>query len=130
MEADIARILIIDDDVEMRHMISRVLRNAHHEPVETTNGVEGLRSFQNEPTSIVITDIVMPHRDGIETICEMRATGLKVGIIAISGGGVRDGALYLSLSKELGADVILQKPFRAADLVAAVDGLLQTNDTN
>ena len=108
-------------------MVRRVLTNARHDVIETSDGVQGLRSFRSEQPTIVITDIIMPHRDGIETICEMREAGSKVGIIAISGGGIGDGALYLSMSKELGADLVLHKPFRSADLLAAVDSLLQAN---
>jgi DNA-binding response OmpR family regulator len=124
-EAEIAKILVIDDEAAMRRMIGRVLSGAGHEVLESEDGVDGLRKFRAEAPAIVITDIIMPHRDGLETIREIRDAKSKTGIIAISGGGIGDGALYLSISEEFGADAIVQKPFRPAELIAAVDKVLE-----
>lgn len=120
-EATIARILIIDDDDDLRLMMCRVLKNAGHDILEAADGLDGMRKFRAESPAIVITDIVMPHRDGLEMIREIRCAGSQTGIIAISGGGVRDGELYLTISQEFGADAIVQKPFRAAELVSVVE---------
>jgi DNA-binding response OmpR family regulator len=105
-------------------MMVRVLSSARHEVIDSADGVDGLRKFRIEEPAVVVTDIMMPHRDGLETIREIRDAGTKTGIIAISGTGVGAGALYLSISKEYGVDAILQKPFRAAELAAAVDEVL------
>lgn len=92
--------------------------------MESPDGVDGLRKFHSEAPDLVITDIMMPHRDGIETIREIRETGSTIGIVAISGGGRGNGALYLSLSKQFGADEVIQKPFFPEELMATVDRLL------
>lgn len=105
-------------------MMGRLLSKAGHDIIEAADGVDGLRKFRAEAPAIVITDIVMPHRDGLEMIREIRDCGTRTGVIAISGRGISAGALYLSISKEIGADTVVQKPFRAADLVEAVDKLL------
>ena len=89
---------------------------------------DGVRKFRAEAPDLIITDIIMPEQEGIQTIREIRASdaGAEIGIIAISGGGATggDGSLYLAIAEELGADAVLQKPFRLAELVAIVDKLL------
>lgn len=119
-----AKVLVIDDDATMRRMIHRTLANAGHEVVEAANGVQGMRMFLTQGPAVVITDLIMPDQEGIQTIREIRAAGSKVGIIAISGGGVGDGSLYLTLAGELGADEVLPKPFRPTELIALVEKLL------
>ena len=120
-----AKVLVIDDDAAMRRMISRVLTEAHHQVIEAADGRDGIRKFRAEAPEIIVTDIVMPEQEGIQTIREIRSAGSAVGIIAISGGGgTGDGALYLTIAEELGADAVLQKPFRLAELVAVVDRML------
>jgi DNA-binding response OmpR family regulator len=123
-ETIVARVLVVDDDVGLRRMVSRVLIDAGHQVTEAEDGVSGLRRFHAENPDIVIVDIVMPEKDGIQTIQEIKRIGSTAGLIAISGGGVGDGALYLTIAKELGADVALQKPFRQEELVTAVDRVL------
>jgi DNA-binding response OmpR family regulator len=105
-------------------MMGRVLTNARHQVIESEDGVDGLRKFRAEIPAIVITDIIMPHRDGLEKIREIREAAPNTGIIAISGGGVGAGALYLSISEDFGADAVVQKPFRPAELLAIVDKVL------
>lgn len=119
-----AKVLIIDDDAAMRRMMSRVLTDARHQVIEASDGRDGIRKFRAEAPEIIVTDIVMPEQEGIQTIREIRAAGSTVGIIAISGGGGDDGALYLTIAEELGADAVLQKPFRLAELVAVIDRML------
>lgn len=118
------KILVIDDDASMRRMVERILVNAGHQVVEAANGVQGMRLFLTETPDIVVTDIIMPDQEGIQTIREMRAAGSKAGIIAMSGGGVGDGSLYLALAGELGADAVLSKPFRPTELVELIEKLI------
>jgi DNA-binding response OmpR family regulator len=109
----------------MRRMMGRVLTDAQHQVFEAADGRDGVRQFHAERPEIVVTDIVMPEQEGIQTISEIRAGGSNVAIIAISGGGGGgDGALYLTIAEELGADAVLQKPFRLAELVAVIDRML------
>lgn len=124
-----AKVLIVEDDTAMRQMIVRALTDAGHQSLEAKDGRDGVRKFRAEAPDLIITDIIMPEQEGIQTIREIRATdtGAKIGIIAISGGGATggDGSLYLAIAEELGADAVLQKPFRLAELVAMVDKLLK-----
>lgn len=118
------KILIIDDDPAARRMISRVLKEARMQPIEAANGVDGLHKFHAEAPDLVVTDIIMPEQEGIQTIAAIRASGSKTAIIAISGGGAGAGHLYLSMAEELGADAGLAKPFRPSDLLGLIDKLL------
>ena len=119
-----AKILVIDDDTAHRRMVNFALTRAMHEVVEAGDGIEGVRRFSVDQPDLVICDIVMPEKEGIQTIVEIRAASDRVRIIAISGGGFDIGLNYLELAQKLGANAILSKPFRPADLVALVDRLL------
>ena len=119
-----AKILIIDDDPAIRRLLHRTLGDAGHEVVEAANGYEGVRKFRAAPPDLVITDIIMPEQEGVQTIREIRALGSDVAILAISGGGIGGAALYLTVAEELGADAALPKPFRPRELMAVVDKLL------
>ena len=118
-----AKILVIDDDPAMRKMARRTLADPRHEVIEAADGKEGIEKFRAEAPEVVITDIVMPEKEGIQTIREMRAIRSDVVIIAMSGGGAGPGELYLNIAKVFGADAVLAKPFRPAELVALVERL-------
>ncbi len=113
-----AKILVIDDDPLVRSTVARVLRHRGYEAVLAEDGHKGLKLFQSEAPDVVVTDIIMPDREGIETIREMRAVRPDVKIIAISGGGRLGNLDLLAMAKKLGADEIVAKPFDAAELVA------------
>jgi len=119
-----SKILVIDDKELVRYTLREYLQDAGHEVIEAENGEEGLVEFDAGGFELVITDILMPKKEGIETIIEMkrRAPGQK--IIAISGGGRRQNTDFLRMARELGADDILEKPFTRDDLVQCVDGCL------
>ncbi len=119
-----AKILVIDDDGAHRRMISLALGRAAHVIVEAKDGVEGLHCFREQHPRLVVCDIVMPEKEGIQTIVEIRSASPDVPIIAISGGGIDIGLNYLDLARKLGANAILSKPFRPAELVDLVDRLL------
>jgi CheY-like chemotaxis protein len=119
-----AKVLVIDDDAKQRTMMEAVLIRSGHVVVEAADGVDGMRKFQAEAPDVVSTDIMMPHRDGIETIQAIRDLNAAIGVIAITAGGVRGGELYLSEASQIGADAVLQKPFRAAELSDAVEKVL------
>jgi CheY-like chemotaxis protein len=116
-----ADVLIIDDERQMRRLMSRILKAAGHTVHEATNGREGIDRFRQLRPALVITDIVMPDMEGIETIRALRLEGPTVPIIAISGGS---GPNYLRAATELGATASLEKPFAAEELLAAVRELL------
>ena len=119
-----AKVLVIDDDPGFRRMIRMVLTRMHHDVVEAQDGNEGLDLFKAERPDLVISDIVMPNKEGIQTILEIRALAPDARIIAMSGGGVSLGIGYLSAALKLGANLILSKPFRPAELTATVEQLL------
>jgi DNA-binding response OmpR family regulator len=115
-----ALVLVIDDEPAMRNMIERIARTEGHEVVAACDGNEGLALCVARRPDIVITDIIMPDREGIETIREMRRAHPSVRIIAVSGAPTLNGVSFLELAKKAGADAGVQKPFRAAELIAAV----------
>ena len=119
-----AKVLVIDDDPGFRRMIRMILSRMHHDVVEAQDGNEGLDLFKAERPDLVISDIVMPNKEGIQTILEIRALAPDARIIAMSGGGVSVGTGYLAAALKLGADLTLSKPFRPAELTAMVNQLL------
>src|SRR5438105_4781478 len=104
-----ARILIIEDDPQVRAMLEAFVRSAGHEVSVSEDGQQGTTSFRKKPADVVITDLVMPNQDGIETIVAFKKEFPKVPIIAMSGGSARDP--ILSAATKLGAVAILEKPF-------------------
>jgi CheY-like chemotaxis protein len=119
-----ATILIIDDDPAARRVIGRILTDAGHWAIEAANGVEGVHLYQTQAPDLVVTDLIMPEKEGIQTITDILALAHKAPIIAMSGGGAGRAGLYLSMAEELGAAGVLPKPFRASDLLVMVGELL------
>jgi len=121
---DMADILIIDDDKQMRRLLTRILQGAGHAVREAENGRGGIELFRQQRPALVISDIVMPDMEGIETIRALRTEGPVVPIIAISGGS---DPIYLRAATALGATASLEKPFAAAELLALVAELLDAD---
>lgn len=115
-----ARILIIDDDELMRTVIRRTLEKAGHDVFEAGDGEEGLAAQRKISADLVITDIVMPVKEGIETIRALRELSPDLRIIAISGHGRFGKADYLWAARDFGADYTFEKPIEWQVLVAAV----------
>jgi two-component system, chemotaxis family, chemotaxis protein CheY len=118
-----ATILVIDDDAALRRVLKRMI-GADHEVVEAADGAAGIARFAEHKPRLVITDILMPKKEGIETIREIRRLAPGVKILAISGGAGIGTPHYLDMAAKLGADVTLMKPFSAAALRSAVSALL------
>lgn len=119
-----ARVLVIEDDVEMRSMMTCTLDRAGHETISARDGREGIDSFRSVPADLIITDIFMPEMDGLEIIVELCRDFPDVRIIAISGGGRLSGVDYLPDAAKLGARLTLRKPFSPPELLRAVDDVL------
>lgn len=119
-----ARILIIDDDAAVRMTIAAALRRQGHDVREASDGREGLLRFGEAAVDLVITDIVMPDKEGIETIMELRQLAPGIPIIAMSGSG--DSDLYLGMAARLGAAFTLSKPCSAERLIEVVNRALPT----
>jgi CheY-like chemotaxis protein len=121
-----ADILVIEDDNALRSLLITILVDAGYTVREAANGKEGLESAQMNPPQLVITDLVMPEKEGIETIIELRHNFPGTGIIAISGAD--QGSTYLRLAAKLGAQSTLAKPFRREALLRAVESCLLSRE--
>lgn len=122
-----ARVLIIDDEEQVRKMIREVLEGAGHEVVEASNGREGMKLYEANPTDVVITDLVMPEQEGLETITKLRRRFPAAKIIAISGAQQKLDLDLLYVAEKLGALRTMEKPFDVRKLLAIVEELLQVN---
>jgi len=119
-----ARILVIDDDLLVRTTVRMVLEHHGHEIVEAENGNAGICADADYKAALVITDIIMPEKEGIETIRHFRETRPSVKIIAISGGGELHQNSPLAAARLLGANRVLAKPISNCELIEAVDSCL------
>jgi DNA-binding response OmpR family regulator len=115
-----ARILLIEDNDPVRDLLRENLELEGHTVIEARNGQEGLDLFRQAGVDLVITDILMPEKEGLAVLMELRNAHPPVNVIAISGGG-RD---YLGTGGLLGAAKVLLKPFPIAVLLAAINELL------
>jgi len=118
------RILIIDDDTNIRTIIGDILSIAGYEPLIAVDGDEGLKLLTENPCTLIITDLIMPEKEGIETIIEAKKSSPGIKIIAISGGGRIGATDYLSVASKIGADATLAKPFRNQELVDLVENMI------
>ena len=116
-------ILLIDDEPLVRKTMRVALERAGHQVVEAANGRIGGDLFDRGDFDLVISDILMPEQEGIETIRKMRSARPDVRILAISGGGRGKSTGYLWMAADLGANEVLQKPFGPTELVAMVSHL-------
>lgn len=119
-----AGVLIVDDDVAVRVMLRQILEGAGYSVLEARNGVEAVRLFAEDPADLVITDIVMPEKDGLETIFELRQDFRDVKIIAMSGARRSGPNSYLEMAEQLGARLALVKPLNPRRILAAVAELI------
>jgi CheY-like chemotaxis protein len=120
----VARILVIDDDPDIRDTVRRMLESRGHSVETASDGTAGINALAQRAPDLVITDIFMPGRDGIETLIELRKAFPSLKVIAMSGGG-GGGLLNLLHDAELlGADRTIPKPFIPRELLAAVNDLL------
>ncbi len=119
-----AHILIIDDDEDVRFLLRDILEREGHEVRDASNGKKGLKLQRESPADLIITDIVMPEKEGIETIMELHREFPEVKIIAISGGGRNRPESYLRAAKKLGAHKTLEKPFERKDLLKTIRDVL------
>ena len=119
-----AHILIIDDDVLICQLLRRILEQLGHRVTDAQDGRKGLYAFQADPAELVITDLIMPGMEGIETIMEMKRRFPGTKIIAMSGGGVGRGSDYLQMARKFGAHQILNKPFSVENLSKLVTEVL------
>ncbi len=118
------KILIMDDDEQVLSLLSRSMERAGFAAATAVNGREGQRLLEKQPFDLVITDLIMPEKEGMETISYIKRQFPEMKIIAISGGGRIGPETYLPAALELGADLAFAKPFAMDELMNGVRGLL------
>ncbi len=119
-----ARVLVVDDEEFIRFTLRQMLEKAGHEVIEAVNGQDALDAFQRTTVDLVITDIIMPEKEGIETIVELRRQRPDLKIIAVSGGGRTRTLDYLDIAERLGADSAIAKPLKRKTVMDAVNKAL------
>jgi DNA-binding NtrC family response regulator len=122
--APLARILVIDDEENIRTMVQQMLKRAGYDAAAAGDGSEGIRLQREKPADLVITDLIMPGQEGLETIMEIRRSFPRTKIIAISGGGHAGVLDFLPIATQLGALRTLPKPFTHQQLLALVKEVL------
>jgi len=115
-----AKILVIDDDTIVRMTIVQLLKEAGYKVLSAEDGVRGMAMFRSARPDFVITDIIMPEQEGIQTITEIRGVKPDAKIIAISGGGRIGNTDFLKIAKVLGAMAVIPKPFDPDELLTIV----------
>lgn len=113
-------ILVIDDDDQIRAMLKEMLVRGGYEVLSASDGNEGIRLYREKQIDLIITDILMPEKDGIEIIMELRQDFPEAKAIAISGGGHIDPENYLNIAKRAGAIRTLTKPFGMNEVLRVV----------
>lgn len=111
-----ANILVIEDNERLRVMIGLALRPVGHVVREAEDGVQGVREYQVERPDLVLLDMFMPEKDGMETLRELRRLDPGVRVIAMTGGGEMNDMSILRPARMMGATAVLMKPFKVADL--------------
>jgi CheY-like chemotaxis protein len=120
-----ARILVFDDEPSILLMIKKMLEKAGYEVEVALNGKEGMELFERNKPDLLITDIIMPEKEGLETIFELRRKYPDLKIIAISGGGRIGPDGYLPGAKLLGANAVFAKPLVPKEFLNTVSELLE-----
>jgi CheY-like chemotaxis protein len=119
-----AKILIVDDIPEIRKNICRILKSNGHDIQEASNGVEALEMVKMNDVDIIILDIMMPEKGGLETLIEL-AENKEIKKILITGFNLPQSEAFDKLIDHFGAECLLQKPFKKAELLKAVDNALR-----
>jgi len=122
------KILIIDDEPQIRALLRTILVREGFIVEVAADGQVGLATWRNEPADVVLTDIFMPNKDGIETILELKRSRPRAKIIAMTGGGQQKFREMRSVAAFLGADRTLEKPFEPASLLAAIRDVLSEHN--
>ena len=120
-----AKILIVDDEDSVLMLLSEILSQDNHDITVAKTGAEGIEKYHTDNFELVITDLVMPEKTGLDLIMEIRKANPDIKVIAISGGGGIQGRFdYLPIAKLIGALEVVKKPFQISDVKDAVARLL------
>ncbi|MBI2403178.1 MAG: response regulator [Gemmatimonadetes bacterium] len=121
-----ARILVIDDDADVRSVIRRHLQTEGHDVVEAADGRAGMKLFRDRPADLVVTDLFMPEQEGLETIRELRRSFKDAKILVVTGAAPGGSFDFRAHAARLGAGAALTKPFTREELLGAVHALLDS----
>lgn len=120
-----AKILVVDDEPTLRTMLTHMLEKDDHEVLVANDGAQGIDLYRENRPDLVISDLVMPNKNGIDMILELKKEYPDLRLIAISGGGGITGSFdYLPTAKLVGANIILKKPFGLQELRESLDSVL------
>ena len=122
------RVMVVEDDAAVRELLREILKRAGHEVMAAVNGKEAIALYKENRADLIITNILMPEKEGLETIQDLRREYPDVKIIAISGGGQIGPADYLEVARRFGALRTFSKPFDRKELLKAVGELLEDTD--
>ncbi len=117
-------VLIIDDDAMIRNLLCEIFAREGYQTAGAANGKEGLKMYRERPADVVVTDMIMPEMEGLETIMAIRKDNPEAKIIAISGGGRDSPDDYLVLARGFGANATFTKPVERQALLTAGRELL------
>ncbi len=119
-----ARILVVDDDAVSRAILRDILEKADFVVTEATNSAEGIQAYKAEPFDLVVTDLFMPEKGGLDVIGKLREFDSEAQVIAVSGIDLREKLDIFRLAEQLGAISTLQKPVKPDALIACVRAAL------
>ncbi len=125
-----ARVIVIDDDPALLQVVAQALVLAGHSVLRCENGRKAIEYLAREDADLLITDILMPEMDGLETVRAAKQLRPQLPILAISGGGSLGPTDYLGIASAFGTAAVLAKPFLPAELVAMVERLLASEKTD
>lgn len=123
-----ARILFVEDDDEQRQLGAEVLEAEGHVVTQAEDGLRAIDKFQRDGFDLVVTDILMPNMEGIETISKIRKTQPGIPVVALSGGGRKGNLEFLEMAKKLGAVDTLAKPYGPDDLISVINRCLAASE--
>ncbi len=123
-ESRMPTILLIDDEAPLRKMLRTLLERNGFQVLEAPDGRHGVALYKAHHPDLVITDLIMPEKEGLEVIRELKVLDPDVKIIAVSGGGIVDPVMYLKLAENFGAQYALSKPISNKDLLSIINTLL------
>ncbi len=118
-------ILIVDDEPQIRLMLKKLLEFEGYKVTEAFDGNQALQRYRDDPPDLIITDLIMPEKEGLETMAELLKENPEVKIIAMSGGGKNKPVGYLHTAKLLGAVETFEKPIRKEDLLEAIKKIIR-----